>query len=207
MRRPSCLALSGFLLLIGALAGSANVKSQQPGQQPAPGTFVPKPVPLPHLYWHFLVYQHHLDDAAAEHKQQGKDGQWLQTYLQKKLGFSDGEFATVRASSVRLTAEIKVLDAQAQAVAQADIAAGKQGLIPAGSAPPGLAQLKALTAQREADINAEIQYLNQTLSAQDAATLQTFLQQRFSKTVTTINRSQPSPTPFTPRPTQGGVQQ
>jgi hypothetical protein len=196
-----------LLLLIGALASPATAESQQAAQLPAPGTFQPKPIPLPHLYWHFLVYQNHLDNTAAANEQQGKDGQWLRTFLQKKLVFSDSEFATVRDSSVRLTAEIKALDAQAQAIVQADTAAHKQGLIPVGSAPPGLAQLKALSAQREAYIGAEIQYLNQALSAQDAATLQTFLQQTFSKTVTTVDRRQPSPLPFTPLPVQGGAQQ
>ncbi len=94
MRRLFCLALSALLLLMGVLANPATTKSQQlPGQPPAPGTFQPKPIPLPHLYWHFLVYQNHLDTTAAAHESQGKDGQWLRAYLQKKLAFSDSEFA------------------------------------------------------------------------------------------------------------------
>src|SRR6266478_3630227 len=42
--------------------------------------------PLSHLYWHFLLYQNHLDRAAADHEQQGKDGRWLSNHFQKQLG-------------------------------------------------------------------------------------------------------------------------
>jgi len=82
------------------------------------------------------------------HPQVGNNAQ-----LVKALGFSDADFAVIRTSSVRLTAEMKTLDAQAAAIIAAD---------PDPSAT-SIAQLSALTIQRETVITDEISYLKRTL--------------------------------------------
>ncbi len=168
MRRLALLTVSGLLLLSIALAQQPAATPQQNQSQP------PRPIPLPHLYLHFLLYQRHLDEAAAQREKQGENGDWLRTGLQKRLGFTDGEFAPVRASSERLSAKIADLNARARAIVAADQQARKQGLIPPGSPPPGLEKLKALDAERNADIDAEIATLNQALSPANAASLQSF---------------------------------
>lgn len=146
---------------------------------------------MAHLYWHFLVYQHHLDESAAEYERQKKDGQWLRSYLQKQLGFTDGEFAPVRASAERLSARISELDAKAKGIVAADRSVWTHGLMPASGPPPSLEKLKALTAEREVAISAEIENLNQALTPQRAAALRAFLNEKFSQNVTTlpINRT------------------
>jgi hypothetical protein len=153
------------VLLTCALLHQAMGQSPQTQQT---SNVSPQPVSLAHLYWHFLVYQNYLDTKAAKQEAQGKDSSWLRNHLQARLGFSDADFAPIRTSSVRLTAEVKALDAQAAAIKAA------------GTLSASHTQLKALTAQREADINAEIAFLKLTLSPGKIAALETFLKQYFS---------------------------
>lgn len=127
-----------------------------------------KPVSLEHLYWHFLTLQSFLDTKAAEQESQGKDGSGLRSNLQRTLRWSDADYAPIRTSSVRLTAKVKDLDAQAVAIRKA------------GASSSSRDQLKALTAQREADINSEISFLRQTLPPDKIKTFEAFLNQLFS---------------------------
>jgi hypothetical protein len=159
-----------------------------PAQQQAPsGLFQPRPVSLAHLYWHFLVYQNHLDAMAADEEAHGKNGTWMRSHLQTRLGLSDAEFAHVRISSARLTAKVKDLDAQAAA-----IRAG-------GLTSTSYDQLKALTDQREAAIHAEIVFLKQTLSPAQIAALESFLTQFFSPKYASLQTSsQPAPAAVQP---------
>jgi len=192
-------------LQFGAAAPQAASQSQPSGARPAEsqGYAQPRPVSLPHLYWHFLAYQHHLDEAAAEHEKQGKNGQWLRDYLRVKLGFDEDEFAPVRISADRLTAKIQDLESKAKAIAASDREARAKGLVSPGAPAPGLEQLRALTAERETDISAEVDYLNQTLSKEDADSLRKFLNERFSLNVTTLhidrNLNPPGPILGTPK--------
>lgn len=153
----SISTLLGSILLACALLHPATGQSQQT-QQPS----------LAHLYWYFLSYQNHLDRVAAAQEAQGKDGTLLSGIMQVRLGFSDADFAYIRTSSVRLTAEVQALNVQAAA-----IQAG-------GATSTSQAQLSALTTQREADISAEISYLQQNLSSAKITTLENFLYQLFS---------------------------
>ena len=172
-------------LLLSACAITAVGQSSPVQQQThmPQGYTQPRPVSLAHLYWHFLVYQHHLDESAVEHEKQGKDGLWLRNYLQNKLGFTDEQFAPIRESADRLTAKVKDLDSKARMIAASDRESRKKGLVAPDTPAPGLEQLKALTIERETDINYEIESLNHALSEKDATTLRTFLQQRFSLVV------------------------
>lgn len=125
---------------------------------------------MAHLYWHFLVYQNHLDTKAAELDAHGKNGNPMRSHLQHILGLSDADYAPIRTSSVRLTAKVKDLDAQAAAIRSA------------GPSSSSLDQLKALTVQRETDINAEISFLKQTLPPDKIRAFEAFLTQFFSPT-------------------------
>src|ERR1700735_2396635 len=80
---------------LGALCASPyQAIGQSPRiQQPASQQYAQsRPVSLPHLYWHFLIYQHQLDQLAVEHEKQHKDGNWLRSYLQTKLSMTPEEF-------------------------------------------------------------------------------------------------------------------
>src|ERR1700682_3298644 len=57
-----------------------------------------RPVPLHHLYFHFLRFQSHLDKRAVTLEQEGrtKDAQELRNHLQKELGFTNVQIATLR---------------------------------------------------------------------------------------------------------------
>jgi hypothetical protein len=142
-----------------------------------------KPVPLPHLYWHFLIYQQHLEDTANAREKQGLESEWLRNYVQAKLGFTDAEYAPIRASASRLNTEVLAMNGQAKTIIAADRAARRKGLIPADEAPPGIAKLKTLTGQREAAIQSEIDSINKTLSVDKQAALQKFLTGQFSQNV------------------------
>ena len=157
----------GGLLLIIAISCQGVGQTAVP-QGASSGLSQPKPVPLPHLYWHFLVYQNVLDTTAANREAHGKGGSWLRNDLQTKMGFSDAEYAQIRASSQRLSAELKVLDAQAATIRAS------------GASPANNAQLKALVAQREAYINAEISTLKMALPPERIAAFEAFITQFFA---------------------------
>ncbi len=151
----------------------------------------PKPASLPHLYWHLLMWQNHLDHAAADHEKRGKDGAWLRNYIQKQLGFTDTEFAPVRQSSQHLAAVMVSLDAQAHSLIKADLALYADGKLAPDDRPPNLDKVKQLTRDRETLINSEIAHLNASLGAADAARLKAYITRDFSKNVTV--RANPNP--------------
>ena len=129
-------------------------------------------------------YQQHLDSVAAEREKQGRDGSWLRNYLQKKLGFTDFEFAPVRESAQRLEKTIAEIDASAKSIAQADRALYGNGLLPSGVQPPGWAKLKELNQDRESAIANEIEILNEALGSKNAARFKAFVEGDFSSKVT-----------------------
>jgi hypothetical protein len=150
-------------------------------------------VPLPHLYWHFLMYQNHLDQVAAQRMASGKDGSWLSNHFEQKLGFTDAQFAVVRSTAQRLQVNLRAVDAQAKAI----IAAGHQGAPPYpgtshpwGPFPP---ELKALAEQHEGVIQTEVANLKAALGPGAAAQLETFLQNDFARNVT-VQNVPPGPT-------------
>jgi hypothetical protein len=149
-----------------AMGQATTTQQQQPSNTPS----YFRPVPLAHLYWHFLVLQNFLDTKAAEQKSRGKDGSGLRNQLQKKVRLSDADFAPIRTSSARLTVKVKDLDAQAVAIQKT------------GASPSNRDRLKALTVQRETDINAEISYLKKNMSPEQIKSFEAFLTQFFSPT-------------------------
>jgi hypothetical protein len=152
------------LLLCASTARS--MFGQSPGAVSAPSA--PGPVPLNHLYWHVLLYQHFLDTQAAQQDAQGEDGSWTRNHLQIRMGFSDADFAPIRTSSVRLSSELQALDAQAATTSAA------------GISPANAAQLQALVAQREAYVNAEISSLKQALPPERIMAFEVFITQFYA---------------------------
>jgi len=142
-----------FLSFLALHAGSGS------GQQISPiasNSNLPRQAPLPHLYWHLLMWQNHLDTAATEHEKAGKDGSWLRAHLQKQLGFSDAEFAPVRESSQHLASTLSGLETQAKSLVKEDLALYASGKLTSSDPPPNLAKVKQLQQEREAAIDSEL---------------------------------------------------
>jgi hypothetical protein len=161
-RRVLSLSLLGLLFMLGASAHPA-IGQQAQSQPNAPAQ--PKAVPLPHLYWHFLIHQNDLDNMAAQFQAKGRNGNPLRNDLQTRLGFSDSDYAPIRTSSQRLASELKPLDAQLKA-------------LPRTAANVG--QTQAVITQRETYINNEIYNLSLELSPQNKAALENFMAQFFA---------------------------
>jgi hypothetical protein len=174
--------------------------------------------PLPHLYWHFLMYQNHLDRAAALHEQQGKNGAWLRDHFQKQLGFTDTQFAVVRAAAQSLEPELKQIRVEAMAVVKADRELAGISM-PTGGPPvpggvravnqerPGRARLHELQLQHEAAIAGEIDKLKKDLGPEASAKLESYLQNDWSRHVTATHFRPPASGPVHPlnRPFVQGV--
>jgi hypothetical protein len=160
------LTLSILACVLLMRASPCHILAQQPtafSVSPIPHRSTSsQPVSLPHVYWHFLIYQNHLDLKAKELQSHGKDGRFFRDLFQTKLAWSDADFAPIRESSVRLAAEVSRLDEQA-------------AVIRLGATPTSSSQLETLATQREADINAEITYLKQKLSPEKIKALEAFL--------------------------------
>ena len=114
---------------------------------------------LPHLYWHFLTVQNHLDQEAAKRQQEGKNGAWLREYFQQQLRFSDGQIALVRSTAQRLQTELEALDAQAKAIIDREHAARAQQASVSGSWGLVPDELKALDQKHEDLIQTEVSNL------------------------------------------------
>jgi hypothetical protein len=144
------------------------------------------PVSLAHLYWHFLTYQNHLDSKDAEASAQGKGGSGPRKMLQRGLGFKDDDYAPVRISSVRLTSELKALDARAAAI-RAD-----------GPSAANQKKMMALTVERETDIRSEISYLKRTLTPGQLRMFEAFLVKLFSPSNAVSQLPRPNGQPAVP---------
>lgn len=199
--RTKVASLSRALALAAAILMSALAPGQSVGNPPPTGPRAP--VPLPHLYWHFLVHQDHLDRAAAVREKQGKDGGWLRNHYQQKLGFTDAEFVPVRQTAQRLEAELNVIDAKVQAIVNAARAAHPRVLKSASDLPALPPELLALRDQHEAVIEREAANLKSALGPDRTAKLEAFLQNQFARNVTAHVMNPPRP--GNPTKTQPGV--
>jgi hypothetical protein len=173
----------GYMLFSAVLSACALLQAmgQSTPTQPVSGTpFQPKPVSIPHLYWHFLAYQQHLDEAAATREEQGKNGQPLRDSLQNELGFSSVDYAQIHASALRLTDKVKDVNGRAKAIVDAAKNARSAGLLSDSAASADQEQLKSLAAERDAAIDAEITTINLHLSTEQQAALQSYLVKKFS---------------------------
>lgn len=151
------------------------------------------PVPVNHLYWHFLLLQNHLDRVAAVREQQGEDGSALRNYYRERLGFSEPQFAVVRGAGLQLEPELQAIDAQVKAVIDADRARHSKVLANRGELPPLPPELVALQQRREAAIDTAVSRLKAALGEPDTARLQTFLTKEFVHNVTARRVAVPHP--------------
>jgi hypothetical protein len=188
-----------FVLLAGSLGVSQSVKPIVPAEQKERAS-------LPHLYWHFLMYQNHLDRTAAVREQQGRDGAWLSHHFQKQLGFTDAQFAPVRSAALHLEPALQDIRTHVKTIVQDSRM--RSGLSPqprgpsllqgssvsaviprssdavAGIARPERAQLRELQQQHEAAIVREVANLKQALGPDLAAKLDNYLETDFARHVT-----------------------
>jgi hypothetical protein len=137
-------------------------------------SFQYKAVPVEHLYWHFLAYQHHLDEVAAIRDLQGKNGDVARTKLQSELGFSTADYAVIHTSATRLTTHLKNIDVKTKTLLASAKSSGS------GSSSSVHEQLKALSAERESTIQAEIDTINQSLTTEQRAALKAYILKIFS---------------------------
>lgn len=157
LRRIASLPL--LVLLLALCLSRQLALGQQTQSQPNISSQL-QPVPLRHLYWHFLIHQSDLDAFAAKLNAEGRGGESIRDILQRRLGFSDADYAPIRASSQRLATELKPIQAQLNALQ--------------GSAWNPTQALSLLT-QRESYIDQEISNLSTELSPKDRAALESFM--------------------------------
>ena len=141
-------------------------------------------VPVSHLYMNFLLYQNHLDRAAAAHDAQGKDGSWLRNLLQEKLGFTGSQFSVVRSTGLRLESELKDINARGMNIIKAQQAVSPQTSTQtslSSSPPPAL---NDLAKEREDIIQAEMEYLNRELGPLASQKLQSVVESIFNQNET-----------------------
>jgi hypothetical protein len=142
--------------------------------------------PLATLYRHFLAYQLHLDRAADSVEKRGKNGNDFRNHFQKKLNFTDEEFAQIRASSLRLESALQKKDAEAKAVIDATRSNfPKQSIVGQSiELPPVPPKLLALQKERDKLIENEVQDLKTKLGPKAAARMDEFLEADFAPSVT-----------------------
>jgi hypothetical protein len=150
-------------------AEAANPATNHADVVKSPGRLAQaRPLPLPRLYSHFLMYVNVLDRAGKNWTAQGKDGSKLANDLQNRLRFTDTEFAPIRISANRLAANLADIDKQMKSLPIAPAAAQDN------SARHVLGQ------KREAMISGEINALQGQLTADEKARLESFMIQFFA---------------------------
>jgi hypothetical protein len=178
------------LVLLCAMTISSAAAQTSGTHSSVPGAL---PVPLSHLYWHFLVLQNHLDRAANAHEQRGEDGTALRKYYQKKLAFDDAHFSVVRQAALRLEPELKAIDAEIKAVIDADHARHPRILASPADLPPLPPELAQLQRKRDQTIDYEVDSLKLALGRRQTDKLEDFLTQEFARSVTLQRVNVPRP--------------
>lgn len=212
-----------FLLLAGSVGVSQSVKPIVPAEQKVSAS-------LPHLYWHFLMVQNHLDRTAATREQQGRDGKWLSNHFQKQLGFTDAQFAPVRSAALHLEPALEDIRSKVKTIVQDSRVRAGLGPQPLGSSllqgspvsaaiprspdaisgptQPMRAQLRQLQQQHEDAIVQEVANLKQALGPELAARLDQYLETDFARnvTVTHVHPRPHDPKNYPVRPIHKAVQ-
>ena len=151
------------------------------------------PVPLNHLYWHFLLLQNHLDRVAAAQEQQGQDGSAVRNYYKQRLGFTDAQFAVVRDAGLQLESELKAIAAEVKTVIDTDRARHPKVLASPQDLPPMPPELTVLQQKHEAAIESAVNKLKSALGTQGTMKLETFLTREFVHNVTAHSVELPHP--------------
>jgi hypothetical protein len=151
------------------------------------------PVSLPHLYWHFLLYQNHLDKAAADHEKNGKDGSWLRDHYQRELGLSDSDFSEIRGSARRLELELNRINTRVTEIIKAERVAHPDRMIDPSQLPGVSPELVSLQEQHEDAITTEVQHLRSALGPENVKKLEDFLETKFAPSVKVQRIGPPGP--------------
>jgi len=170
----------GFLLVLMIRPGLG----QQLVSQQLPSVRKASRAPLSHIYMHFLLYQNHLDRAAAAREKEGKDGSWLRDHFQQVLGFTASQFAIVRVGARQLEDDLKANRDQAIAVIEADRTSHPDHTGAARVRAVPSPQLEDLVKQREDLIEHAEADLDRKLGPEAAAKLQAFLKNNFIRNTT-----------------------
>jgi hypothetical protein len=169
----------GIGIALGVLLLTVTSVGQETKARELPKVRGVSPAPYSHVYMHFLLYQNHLDKAAADREKVGKDGAWLRDHFQKKLGFTPEEFALIRASAHRMDSKLNANRSQAMIVIQNDRAARLTDSSSSQLRIVPSPELKSLAKQREEMIQREEADLDRKLGPDAAAKLQKFLKNDF----------------------------
>ena len=139
-------------------------------------------VPTHILYRHFLAYQLHLDRVSDDLTKKGKNGDDFRNHYQKKLAFTDADYAKVRAAAAKMQKDIATVDAKATAVIDAYRKANPPVMKEAKPLPPPPTELTTLQQERDQIIKDDVAALQQALGPK-AATLDALIQGEFAKNV------------------------
>jgi len=134
-----------------------------------------------------------LDRVGADLEKQGKDGGDFKDHFQRKLGFSDAEFALVRAAALRLEARLNEQDAKAKAIIDAIHSQHPKQLSSPAELPPFPPELAQMQKERDAIINHEVDNLRASLGAKQAAKLDGLVQNDFARDMKIENIGPPIP--------------
>lgn len=170
-RRELVLALS--VLMLTMFVG-LPVHSQSQSSATSAGN--PTPVPSQILWFHFLSSVNHNDAVAAKLQAQGRDGGWLRNAHQRRLGFTDQQFAPIRSSAQQMRADLDEMGKKIQTAKQAaHLQVGEKF-------PP---EVSDLMKQRQALVANRISSLQATLGPETSGILTAYLRSYIAPKVTT----------------------
>ncbi|MDR3675978.1 MAG: hypothetical protein P4N24_10850 [Acidobacteriota bacterium] len=158
------LFVAGFTgVLLCILAGAFALGQVGGSQQVSVAT--PTPMSATDKYYHFLMAVNHGDRMADLNRKYGKNFEWLRHVAQNELGFTDKEFAPIRAAAQRLEAELGETDGRIR---------GIDGSREARPLPSS--ELKTLRQQHVAMLATEVADLQRALGPKAAGKLNSYVQ-------------------------------
>jgi hypothetical protein len=163
------------------------------GQQATSHSSTLSAMPLSHLYWHFLQYQHHLNEKAEELEKQGQPGDTVRSLMQSQLKMSDVQFASMHKASDRLSASMSEWNARVEHLRSLYIQSRPSKDMPLTSVQQQLHdQLKQMNDEREAILTEQMNSLDNELSTVDRAAFRDFLTKQIASRVVTSRSLSPS---------------
>jgi hypothetical protein len=154
------------------------------GQQASNQNSTPSTVPLSHLYWHFLQYQHHLDEKSEALEKQGQSGDTVRSLMQSQLRMSDVQFASMHRASDRLSASMSDWNARVEHLRSLYVKSKPSKDIPLTLEQEQLHdQLKQMNDEREAILTEQMNSLDNELSTSDRAAFRDFLSKQIASRV------------------------
>jgi hypothetical protein len=189
----SCSSFARLLLLVFLVVLPCSGNSQPPTNTSVSSS---QRVPMHHLYWHFLMYQNHLDVEASQMEKGGQSGKTVRSLIQAKMNMSDDRFAPIHQAAADLSASIGELNARAEKLRAKLIETNPSKEIPLTPEQEKLrSALQMLNDERETLLLREMNKLDNELSTEDRATFRQFMLHAIAPNVRTITHSESSPPP------------